>query len=232
MYNKQQRLVMPKRRRSTKKNVRRKRFRRKRRYRRAMVPRGLFAKSFKQSHRYITKIALNPGVGTFSGTVFSANGMYDPDISGTGHQPFHFDQLSELYNHYTVIGSKITVTFMAPDTTTQYICAIHTNAGTAIPTSITNVLEAREANWKYLSSSTAGGRVTVNRRCSLKKFLSQKVMQEDQNAGTASGNPDEQVYFHVLVAGFDATTDPPVINAVVTIDYIAVWHEKKHISGS
>lgn len=35
--------------------------------------------------------------------------MYDPDLTGFGHQPYFFDQLTDIYSHYVVIGSKIKI---------------------------------------------------------------------------------------------------------------------------
>lgn len=41
---------------------------------------------------------------------FAGNGCYDPDITGTGHQPYFWDQLTAVYKYYAVVSSKITVT--------------------------------------------------------------------------------------------------------------------------
>ena len=56
---------------------------------------------------YSDQITLNPAAGTVSKHVFSANGLFDPNITGVGHQPRGFDQYMALYNHYTVIGARI-----------------------------------------------------------------------------------------------------------------------------
>ena len=39
------------------------------------------------------------------------NSLFDPDFTGTGHQPYYFDQFATIYQRYTVIGSKLTATF-------------------------------------------------------------------------------------------------------------------------
>lgn len=51
-----------------------------------------------------------------SGTVisqyrFNCNSLYDPNQSGTGHQPLYYDTYAGLYNHYLVLGSRIKVTW-------------------------------------------------------------------------------------------------------------------------
>lgn len=36
--------------------------------------------------------------------LFRANGIFDPDVTGTGHQPLYRDQVADLYTNYTVIA--------------------------------------------------------------------------------------------------------------------------------
>ena len=43
--------------------------------------------------------------------------MFHPDKSSVGHQPMYFDQLQAIYDHFTVINSRIKVTpFYSEDT--------------------------------------------------------------------------------------------------------------------
>jgi len=41
---------------------------------------------------------------------FVSNGMYDPDLTGGGHQPRGFDQLAYLFANYKVNAVKVTLT--------------------------------------------------------------------------------------------------------------------------
>ena len=61
--------------------------------------------------RYVSDIVLNPAAGSTASYVYSCNGMYDPDITSTGHQPMGFDQWMAFYQHYTVLGSKLSCSF-------------------------------------------------------------------------------------------------------------------------
>lgn len=74
----------------------------------------------------------NPGIWQFR-----MNGVFDPDLTGVGHQPQWYDQLSAVYQYVTVVGSRIKVTFIpgnVDDTEANdkgpYICGITTVSGT------------------------------------------------------------------------------------------------------
>jgi len=58
---------------------------------------------------YVDQVTLNAPVGLASYYTYRANDLFDPDATGIGHQPYGFDQMISFFNHFTVIGSKITV---------------------------------------------------------------------------------------------------------------------------
>lgn len=81
----------------------------------------------------LTASAGSPGIWQFR-----LNSLYDPDLTGVGHQPQWYDQLSAVYQYYQVLGAKITVTFIPnqiADTETNdkgpYIVGITHHPGTA-----------------------------------------------------------------------------------------------------
>ncbi len=61
---------------------------------------------------YCTRIVLSGTTGgiTAAGHSFRLNGLYDPDLTLTGHQPYGFDQISPLYGRYAVYGASVTLT--------------------------------------------------------------------------------------------------------------------------
>lgn len=62
--------------------------------------------------RYNDTIELTLGVSGVVGHTFRMNSLFDPDLTGTGHQPYYFDQLAALYQRYGVLSGKITCEFM------------------------------------------------------------------------------------------------------------------------
>jgi len=86
---------------------------------------------------YCDVVQLSASAGSPGLWQFRMNSMFDPDYTGTGHQPQWFDQLSAVYTYATINSSKIKVTFIpanVSDTEANdkgpYICGITTVSGT------------------------------------------------------------------------------------------------------
>jgi len=216
-------------------------YRRKRRKRSKSrrIPRGLFAKTTKMAFRYVDTVTINADAGSnFVYLTYSANGMYDPDTTGIGHQPYGFDQYMQFYNHYTVIGSKMTCKFQppAPSTTsagTAYVGIMQTAGPTPGITSINTVQESKRSKCRIspLIGTTRPTHITST--VNMSKVLGQKVLQEDNNAGTATSQPAEQWYYQIMAATNSVgVVNPDPIQVLVTIDYIVILHEPKDIAGS
>lgn len=198
---------------------------------------GIYRKSFKQSFRYVEEFTLDPSLAsTAVYQTFSANGLYDPNISGTGHQPLGFDQLvGVVYNHYTVVGAKIKVYFMSTDEGSlgEALVGIQTSATIPISAALTTLVEDPGSKMGVLTNLDAKASTTLTANVSLSKFLGQNVIGEDDNAGSSSANPTEQVYFNVFAGSNQVgVTDPAKIQCIAVIDYIAVLHERKQLTGS
>lgn len=69
--------------------------------------------------RYCEQLTFNPGSASSSNNTFSINGCYDPNITGTGHQPYGFDEYCAAgaagpYNRYTVLRSRCHFNLFVP----------------------------------------------------------------------------------------------------------------------
>ncbi len=78
---------------------------------RSIAPRpgGYLGQTFDTELAYADYFSINPTTGAPATYVFSCNGLYDPNITGTGHQPHGFDQLMQNYKNYQVLSSSIEV---------------------------------------------------------------------------------------------------------------------------
>lgn len=93
-------------------NKRRSMMRRRRRPRStryAMVSQAIPVRYYCKLRYAYTAQQLVPDIGAIKRQIWRMNGLFDPDLSGTGHQPYLYDQLSLLYSRYRVFGCKIEV---------------------------------------------------------------------------------------------------------------------------
>lgn len=82
---------------------------------------------------------------------FSLNSCYDPDITGTGNQPYYFDQYAALYNHYRVFGCKVELKFStSTSSSTSYhpiLCVCPYTAANNWADNIQNMMSSTLAKW-------------------------------------------------------------------------------------
>lgn len=197
------------------------------------LPRGVVNKRALVKLTYVDSAAQTSNTGSITTYNFKSNGMYDPNFTGTGHQPLGFDQMMAQYNHFTVIGSKITVTFdVQPTATVPVLVAIQSAAGTSFtPTSIDEICEQPRIHWKLLPVGNGNSRGKLSHKFSAKKFFSTKaIVAEDSYKGSASIDPVETAFYRILMAAENAGT--VTVNWRVRITYIAVFSEPKHLAQS
>lgn len=191
-------------------------------------------KTFKTVLPYFYELdSLNPGVGTAASHVYSCNGVYDPDITGVGHQPLGFDQFSLLYDHYTVIGSKISVTFVNKDTTLTQMVGIRISDTASTDNNFARTVENGTMTWAVLGADGKGdNKVTLSKAVSIKKFMGRpNILSEDELRGTIISNPLDQCYFHIM-AGETGLSDPSTVKIIVKIEYVTVFTEPKVLAQS
>ena len=183
-------------------------------------------------------VQINPNAAFSTAYVFRANSIFDPDRTGTGHQPLGRDEWSNFYNHVTVLGSRIKATFVprgSTATTSSGLVAITLKANDTVSVDpITPLLEAKGAKWAYmgLGNATAKG-TTLRNYFSAKKFFGVTDVNDNNDLKAAVGfNPAEQAYFHVQVGPQDGLADAQPIDVIVQIDYICRYQERKTLLQS
>jgi len=189
--------------------------------------------SWTTTHRYCAVVTFNPPAGTPSNWIFSANGLYDPDITGTGHQPMGFDQMMAFYNHYEVIGAKIRFTphLGAEGSAFNYGVKLDDSSTFAV-SNIEGILEHPLNNWKSWSGPyTSLSNFDVVQTFSNKRFFGDKS-GDRATWGDAASNPQDQAYFLCWIAPLTALQDIGPIPCTITIEYIVKYHEPKDLTQS
>lgn len=183
--------------------------------------------------RYYTNFQLNPATGGAPGLkIFRANGVYDPEQATGGHQARGFDQYIQMYDQFTVVKATCKVYFDNNAEASGMLGVIHVR-DSAIPTlSQTDVMEYGLKSVVQLGSNPGRNHGSTSLGVDIAKFLGVKdIVDGREFAGSLSGDPEEEVYFHVSCFPMN-TGDAAVVNCAIEIEYDVIFHEPKNPTES
>lgn len=183
--------------------------------------------------RYQDLVSINPGLaGAVGNYQFMANGIRDPDTTGTGHQPMGHDEWKQFYNHYTVLGSKITVTAMSDTAAEAVVFGVYVSDDTTIPSTMSDLIENGKTGYRYTGSVWKTANM-ISRKFSSKKFFNIKDPTDNNNLrATFESDPTEKAFFSIWCRAVDQAVDPGNMYFNVVIDYIVALHERKDLPSS
>lgn len=158
------------------------------------------------------------GVGAYS--VFAPNSLYDPNTSGTGHQPMFYDQLASgngPYLRYRSLSTRARITISNYGSGPIY-GGWYIQAGGVGPASLATCMEKPWSKWTSLSG-TAGSKCVTTFNVSIphhKAFgISPAHMKtDDYYAGDWNASPLRVFSFVIWVNSQLAT----VASAIVTVE--------------
>lgn len=203
------------------------------------VPRNLttvnlgvgFPKRLCLTQKYVAFPSITSTLGVLGSYRFSCNGLFDPDITSTGHQPLYFANLSAIYDHYTVIGSKITVRFVPlSDTQGPAAAAIFVNDDTTLSvTNVGNAMEQSSGTTAVLLPVGQSVPLVITKTWSAKKTFGGSILGNDNLQGTVAANPTEQSYYEIIYQDLN-TAQTSTVKCIVELQYTAVWDELKDLA--
>lgn len=184
------------------------------------LPRALVTKL-----RYVGDISMDAGIGSYASHTFRLNGPWDPDLTGVGHQPMYWDQLSALYEEHCVIGAKIVCRFFPTSSgiAQRSVCGLKlTSDGSPPWANVTQIMENSGSQWRWATWEGSGSlaMTTVTGTYSPFKFFGAKAQNDDEQQALNTGLPAKQAYAIVFTGNPDTTQDPPAVRCNVTIEYI------------
>jgi len=174
------------------------------------------------------------GAAASSGYVFTANGLYDPNITGVGHQPMGFDQMMLFYEHYTVTSCRLTVNFYNADATNTAMVGILVAPDATLETNYSKLNENGLLKKIHLSptGSNPNNFKTISMQVNISKINGKKdVKSEDDFRGDVASNPLEQTYFHVFGYNF-INVNTVSIYFETLLEYTAEFTEPKKMIQS
>lgn len=178
--------------------------------------------------RYATTTEVTIDAGGTALVAIRANGLFDPEVAIGGHQPMYYDQLTALYNHWTVVKSRMKATIVGVSGlggTCQVTQLIDDDS--AVTTSVPGIRERIGAKTRmYTTSQTdVGGYTYFNAQA----VFGGNVIDNTELQGDAANDPvEQQVFFVYLSQG----TPTNVFQINIEVEYDVVWQELKSIGAS
>lgn len=183
--------------------------------------------------RYSENVSITSTLGGLGSYVFRANSIFDPNFTGTGHQPMAHDTYETLFNHYMVVGAKLTVV-CSSDTgqSKPFVMGSYLGDGSTVPyTNASEFIEAKKGSWAVGQGRQAEPLVSVSKFSARQFFNCQDTKDNRKNLGASFGsNPNEDAYFVIWYQNEDASTD--TLQFRVVIDYVVQFFEPKDLAQS
>jgi len=162
----------------------------------------LFPPRTKKMLRYSGNFGLTSTAGVVASYVLRANDCFDPDFTGTGHQPMGFDQMMVFYNHFCVVSCRL-IACMKSASGTALTAAIRVDASSTPLTVIDQIIEFGGLVQVELESIGGfGANKVLQMDVSIPRIqgVSVKAITADPTLrGDAATSPTEVTYFHVHI---------------------------------
>lgn len=197
-----------------------------------------FPSSLVTTLRYADVYTLTSTTQAVAKQVFRMNSLFDPDFTGTGHQPYYFDQIAAIYGGYCVLGAKLKAIFSpitdaiatAQPSGPMCIGILGEPNGTTSST-LSTLLETSGAVSTLLGGPNGGSNVkTLYTTYSPGKNLALGD-EDDTVQATVSANPS-QVWFATVFMAETGLGTPTSCNVKVEIEFLVRFRRREDITGS
>lgn len=192
-----------------------------------------FPKMTKMRQHYVETVVPTAATVAFLTASYRLNSLYNPRVAGGGHQPYYFDQMMAVYDHFTVIGTKVSVCVTNTGTAPLIFGGYINDDSTVTPTSLVNCQEAPMSQWALIPPGNEKC-ITLTWKWSAKKFFTkdrQGLLADINLTGTASADPGEASVLTLYYQSADLNTTTGVTFAI-RMDFISIYSELKDIVSS
>ncbi len=194
----------------------------------------VYPKSRSVTLRYHQTGSFTCAAGALGSQVFRANSLYDPDYTGTGHQPLGFDQWAAFYRTYVVRRFRWTVQLLNYSAFQSIVGTILDNNAT-LPTGLDEMCEqAMSANTflfaqnpPYIPPAKFSGEVDM------KQWFNVKNDQDEvpRYGALVTADPANVCYFGLYGRDISAAGTVTVYYNVL-FEYDAVFSEPQDLPKS
>lgn len=191
---------------------------------------GCMPQSLFTQHRYCEEIALaSDNLTGYTGSqyVFRLNSLYDPNLTGVGHQPQGYDQMAQFYNTYRVYKVDIYVRVTAISHTGLYLCTAITPFNVSYDLGLKQQSEILE-NTNTNAYDGFVGNVAVQNNVYIADIEGQKrqaVFDDLLFRAKTDANPANVSFFRLAMGSTDLTTGA-AMRVMVGLTFHTMWSDR------
>lgn len=140
---------------------------------------------------------------------WNLNSIYDPNLSGVGHQPYGYDQLADVYNRYRVYRVDYAISAYNSDSSVNYsvIAALPANEALTGTLGVSEIMENPRA--KYITQAPNASLKVLRGSISIPSLVGrnkQQYMSDDRYQATFGSSPSEQAVLNVMAGTITGNT--------------------------
>lgn len=194
---------------------------------------GFMPDKFRTTLRYSSTHNLTSTSGAVGRYEFIGNGLYDPDYTSAGHQPYGFDQLMLMYSKAVVHSCKIRVTGTAQQTYAPMVLLVqHGPLNLAIPSSIGDAVErSPKESWGICTSTNP---LTITSTGTTEELLGVPLsmqLAEQDLWSTTGANPALFWYVRLYYQTMDGGTTSTA-NVLAELEFDVTFFKPVQVSPS
>jgi len=200
--------------------------------------RSLFGRSLRVTMPYFESGLTISTNGVLSGLAtaytFRCNSLYDPDYTGTGHQPLGYDQIAPMYKQNVVHACRIKVG-VRNYSTDILVAGIHISRNPSIsPYDGKSLIESGPGCFTILGAGSSSSslqtdgtsRAELEYDVNISDFMANKAITADDNLRAVEGaSPTTIIYAHVIIFKSNQAT----YNSNTALDYVLMEFDAEFI---
>lgn len=156
--------------------------------------------------------------------MFRWNSTFDTDFTSTGHQPLYRDTYASIYDHYSVVSAKATVTVQNGTSASPFIVGMVTDDDTSLSSTLDTLMEQNHGISRLVSPlSGNASNVTLRANWNCAEVLNIDPFTSETYKTAVASNPDETSTLGIYCASTDASTN--TITFRIILEQEVLWTE-------
>lgn len=178
---------------------------------------------------YVEKLVITGGaVGAPTYYQFRTNSLFDPNLTGIGHQPLGFDQISALFERYCVTQCEYRISFQNGNGGQGAMWAVAASDVASTSASISEAIEQGNARTGILAPAV-GGASTITISGVIKNWevageTYDEYISDDTNSAVMTSNPTDTNVLNLIISDSGTAATGPAVYTLVELTYYAYFY--------